>query len=296
MARHYWVGAFAPAAVLICLFSTACTPADAAGPAVSAANGKIEFDAGALSVPSSFVGRIAGTLTVPIGDQFGIQADVSGGTAGGATASAAFHLFTRDPQSYLFGGTLGLIRTPGASVVAAGPEAELYFGQWTVEAWGGVALTRPSSGPDRTGAFGMADLAYYPQPNLRFSAGLSLLDGFAALHVGGEYLFDETVIPLSLTGDARVGQDGWILATIGLRGYFGALHKTLIDRHREDDPWDRGTSLLTAIGRSTASGSPTGDTQPPGAQQQEPSGPKGPEDCGVASDWFVIDGKCVRAP
>ena len=37
-------------------------------PAVSAVNGKFEFDAGALSLPSpGFMGRAAGTLTVPIG-------------------------------------------------------------------------------------------------------------------------------------------------------------------------------------------------------------------------------------
>ena len=299
MATDLKAGAPALATLIFCAFAMACSPAEAAGPAVSAPNGKVEFDAGALSVPSSFVGRVAGTLTVPLGDQFGIQVDASGGNAGGATASAAFHVFTRDPQSYLIGGTLGFIRTPGASVVAVGPESELYFGQWTLEAWGGIALTRPSSGPDRTGVFGMADLAYYPQPNLRFSGGLSLLDGFAAVHVGAEYLFDDTILPLALTGDARWGQDGSILATIGLRAYIGSPHKTLIDRHRQDDPWDRGGSLFTAVGGSTAGGTPASgqDTSDPTKETpQEPQAtvPKVPADCGqYASDWIVINDSCV---
>jgi len=171
--------------------------------------------------------------------------------------------------------------------MAAGPEAELYFGKWTLEAWGGVSVVRPSSGPDRTAAFGMMDVAFYPQPNLRLSTGFSLLDNFAALHLGGEYQFNDTGMPLSLTGDARLGQDGSVLATVGLRWYFGAPSKPLILRHREDDPWDRGGSLFTAVGGATASGAgssggghepvvenpqPSGDsTQPPGNTTQPPT-------------------------
>jgi len=42
-------------------------------PAVSAINGKAEFDAGVLSLPSvAFVGWAAGTITLPVGDRFGI--------------------------------------------------------------------------------------------------------------------------------------------------------------------------------------------------------------------------------
>jgi hypothetical protein len=251
---HLKVGAWAPAALLFCCFSVACAPVEGAGPAVSAPNGKIEFDAGALSIPSSFVGRVAGTLTLPVGDTFGVQVDASVGTAGGMASSAAFHLFTRDPERYLFGGTLGMISMPGATVMAAGPEAELYFGRWTLEAWGGASLVRPSAGPDRTAAFGMMDVALYPQPNLRLSTGFTLLDNFAALHFGGEYLFDETTVPLSIVADTRIGQDGSLLATVGLRGYFGAPHKSLVDRHRQDDPWDRGGSLFTAVGGATTFG------------------------------------------
>jgi hypothetical protein len=270
---------------------------------------------------------VAGTLTLPVGDEFGVQADVSAGTAGGTTSSAAFHLFTRDPKSYLFGGTLGLISMPGATVMAAGPEAELYFGRWTIEAWGGAAMVRPSSGPDRTAGFGMMDIAVYPQDNLRISTGFSLLDNFAALHFGGEYLFDDTTVPLSLTADTRVGQDGSILATIGLRAYFGAPHKSLILRHREDDPWDRGGSLFTAVGGSTTGGGggtgpassgpsphedtpPAGDdidnnsqdgtqppaenTPPPPGTDQPGNGPLTAADCGAdQSLWQVIDGVCV---
>lgn len=171
-------------------------------------------------------------------------------------------MFTRDPARYLIGGTLGAVWKPGASVVALGPEGELYMDRWTLEAWAGAARVHPDSGPDRTGIFAMGDIAYYPHDNLRLSAGLSVLDGFAALHLGGEYLFNSDSMPMALTGDARLGQDGSILATVGLRFYFGGQNKTLIERHRQDDPWDRGASLFTAVGNVGAPAKTTPPTVP----------------------------------
>jgi hypothetical protein len=222
-------------------------------PAVSEVNGKIEFDAGVLSLPApTFVVKAAGTLTLPIGSQFGLQVDLNLANGGGFSSSAAVHLFTRDPASYLLGGTLGLVRTPGASVVAVGPEAELYLDRWTLEAWAGMSVARPTSpGPDRIRPFVMGTLAYYPDDDLRLSAGISALDGYAALHFGGEYQFSRAGPPLSMVGDLRLGQDGAVLATVGLRAYFGPPGKSLIRRHREDDPADRGTSLYTAAGGQT---------------------------------------------
>lgn len=233
-------------------------PSFGQGPAVSAANGKIEFDAGALDVPQSFVSRAAGTITLPIGSEFGIQADASIAEMNGLTGSAALHLFTRDPQSYLIGGTLGLVTTPGASIVAAGPEAELYLNRWTLEAWAGAGWAHPASGADRLAPFVMTDVAYYPTDNLRLSFGLSLLDGFAAVHAGGEYLFDSAPLPLALTADTRLGADGSLLATIGLRAYLGGGSKTLIARHREDDPWDRGETLFASVAPASSGGSGSG--------------------------------------
>lgn len=249
-------------------------------PAVSTLNGKFEFDAGALSLPSpSFAGRAAGAITVPVGERFGVQADFSAASASGTTFGAALHVFARDPASHLIGGTLGVMRTPGATVLAAGPEAELYYGRWTIEAWGGVSFARPAVGPDRVGLFGMADVAFYPHDNLRLSLGLSTLDGYGAVHAGAEYMFDSFDMPLSLTADARLGQDGALLATIGLRGYFGAAPKPLIDRHRQDDPTDRGSALYAAAGGITLRAAPaaTPTTAPPAGEDDPVVDPE-PED------------------
>ena len=249
-------------------------------PAVSGPNGKFEFDAGALTLPApGFMARAAGAVTVPLGQRFGLQADFSVSSSPGFTTSAALHLFTRDPASYLIGGTLGFVRSPGAIVLAAGPEAELYRDRWTFEAWGGVSLVRPTTpAPMRLGPFVLADVGYYPVDNWRVGLGVSSLDGYNAVQISSEYLFDNFALPIAATGDIRLGQDGAIRATIGLRGYVGPdPHKTLIDRQRQDDPADRGTALYVAAGKTTLYGEtpppkpPAPPAPPPGAQPAAPT-------------------------
>jgi hypothetical protein len=245
--------ALAAAAALLCVFGSSAEAQQ--GPAVSAPNGKIEFDAGALTLPSSaFVARAAGTLTVPIGERFGLQADLSASTAPGFITTGALHVFTRDPATYLIGGTLGFVRSPGATVLAVGPEAELYLDRWTLEAWGGIAAAYPaaSATPNRVGPFGMVNAGYYVTDNWRLSLGVSWLDGYGALQAGSEYLLDGPAIPVALTTELRAGQDGALRAMLGLRAYFGPdPDKSLILRHREDDPADRSTALYAAAGGRT---------------------------------------------
>lgn len=100
MTRYFSRDAYALAVVFLCL-SAGLAEAQQA-PAVSAPNSKIEFDAGALNLPSpTFMARAAGTVTVPIGERFGLQADLSASTAPGFVTTGALHLFTRDPAAYL---------------------------------------------------------------------------------------------------------------------------------------------------------------------------------------------------
>jgi len=247
--------ALAPAAVLFCLSCNAALAQER--PAVSGLNGKFEFSAGALTLPTpTFVGRAAGALTVPLGNRFGLQADFSASTAPGFTTSAAVHVFARDPSIFLLGGSVGFVRSSGSLVVAAGPEAELYRDRWTVEAWAGASMVDPvAPGPTRFGIFALGTVAYYPTNNWRVSVGISSLDNYAAVQVGTEYLLDNFELPIAVTGEARLGQDGAIRAMVGLRGYFGPdPHKSLIDRQREDDPADLGTALYGAAGRATLYG------------------------------------------
>lgn len=259
---NFWCGAVALAAAMLCLFGGTATAQQA--PAVSAPNGKIEFDAGALNLPGpTFMARAAGTVTVPIDEYFGLQADLSASTAPGFVTTGALHLFARDPAKYLIGGTLGFIRSPGAIVLAAGPEAELYLDRWTLEAWGGIAAAYPSATatPSRVGPFVMANAGYYVTENWRLSIGASWLDSYGTLQVGSEYLVQDFALPVAVTTELRVGQDGAVRGMFGLRGYIGPKpDKPLILRHREDDPTDRSTALYAAAGGQTldgARGTPT---------------------------------------
>jgi len=191
--------------------------------------------------------------------------------AAGLTGSAAFHAFSRDPQSYLIGGTLGVVWTPGSLVVAAGPEAELYFDRWTIEAWAGASVAMPSGGgPTRYAPMVMANLGYYLTDNARVTMGVSTLDSYGAVQLGGEYLLESFDMPVAVTAESRVGQDGAWRVTLGVRGYFSPEAKSLIGRHREDDPSDRGAALYTAAGGKTLGG---GRSAAPDASDPPPSTP-----------------------
>jgi hypothetical protein len=224
-------------------------PPPAGLPAVSAVNGKWELDVGGVNNPSGSVFRAAGSLSAPIGDRFGIQGDFTLGSVGGfVTGGGALHVFTRDPSGYLLGATAGFVRTTGAGLWAVGPEAELYAGRFSFEGWGGFAsanFSSPSS--TSTGGFFIGDLAYYPTDDFRLSVGVSSVLGDTKLRLGSEYLMHNTRMPLSLTFDARIGSSGSI-ATVGLKGYFGGNdnNKSLINRHRQDDPHNKSVDLFNA--------------------------------------------------
>jgi hypothetical protein len=258
---------------------------------VSGLNGKVEFDAGALSLPApSFMARAAGTLTVPIGERFGLQADLSASTAPGFVTTGALHLFTRDPAAYLIGGTFGFVRSPGATLLAAGPEAELYLDRWTLEAWGGLAA---AATPGRVGPFVMANAAYYVTENWRFSVGFSWLDNYGALHLTTEHLLEDFALPLAATGELRIGQDGVARGMLGIRAYIGPdPRKPLIRRHREDDPTDRSTALYAAAGGQTLIGGASesawtnpDDSTAPDTAGLEPSEPTPTWCVGLGYSW-----------
>jgi hypothetical protein len=229
-------------------------------PAVSALNGKWELDAGGSTYGSVF--RAAGSLSLPVSNTIGIQGDFTLGSTGGlVTGGAALHVFTRDPSRYLLGVTGGGVATANANLWAIGPEAELYAGRFSLEAWGGVATANFSS-PSSTssGGFFIGDLAYYPTDDWRLSVGVSSVLGDTKLRLGTEYLFHNTQMPLSLTADARLGSSGSVV-TVGLKGYFGGndSNKSLINRHRQDDPHNKAVDLYTA---AAGLGAGTGSVDP----------------------------------
>lgn len=219
-------------------------------PAVSAPNGKLGAFAGAIG--GDFGAGVTGSLAVPLHDQWGAQID---GMAGAADSAGLWgvggHLFWRDPSKGLVGLTgswvswgkseteilpLGefddtnqLRDITGADVGTVGVEAEAYLGRVSLEGAAGVQFG------DNSGFQGRATLAYYATDDLRLSIGASVLAGRgAALRAGAEWAPAGETFSL-FANAAAASSDNWS-ATGGVKFYFGAPQKSLIDRHRQDDP------------------------------------------------------------
>lgn len=147
---------------------------DAVLPAVSGVNGKLELDFGGLSDPAGSIVRGGASLSVPLGQSFGLQGDLSIGSIDGDwSVGGALHAFTRDPSSYLLGVTAGVVVADGSRLAAAGPEAELYLDRISLEGWAGWAAIGYDDAAltDENGFFAMGDIAYYATDDWRISLG-----------------------------------------------------------------------------------------------------------------------------
>jgi len=206
-------------------------------PAVSDINGKVELGGGFTDIDdysSDEVFRGGAALSFPVGDMFGIQVDLTALDAFDDTAvGGAGHFFTRDPNSFLFGVYGGYVDAGPANIWHIGPEAELYLGNISIEAVGGYMDVSDGVGSEY---YAMGDLALYATDNLRLQIGASSVAGFESARAGLEWFMGDTGVPASLTLDGRIGEDGFSSVTAGLSFYFGGEDKSLIRRHREDDP------------------------------------------------------------
>ena len=96
----------------------------------------------------------------------------------------------------------------------------------------------------KTRFFDQVNLAYYLTDDFKAYVGHRYLGGKNALALGGEY-----GMPLghgvmaSLFAEGRIGEDDYHGVWAGVRFYFGQNDKTLIRRHREDDPTDWGVGI-----------------------------------------------------
>ncbi len=232
-----------------CAVSLSALPAGASehyGPAqslcaVSGFNGKLEGAGGFIDQRSDDGGRGHAllSLSAPLGCMFGMQVDLGIGDLAGSTAGGvAGHLFKRDPQSYLIGayGQWGAVG--GQDVWRIGGEAELYRGNISYEFLAGFEDT------DRTSSdvFAALDIAFYTTDNLRLSAGYRRLIKVDAAAVGLEWQPGDLNLglPVSFFVKGAVGSKGYGTAYGGVRLYFGGPQKSLIRRHREDDPGAKG--------------------------------------------------------
>src|SRR3990170_8570672 len=169
-------------------------------PAVSDINGKVEIGGGFADIDdfnSDEVFRGGAALSFPVGDMFGIQADLTVLDAFGETAvGGALHAFTRDPDAYLLGVYGGYVDAGPADVWHIGPEAELYLDNISIEAVGGYMDISDGVGSE---FYAMGKVALYATENLRLSIGASSVAGFESAEAGLEWFMGDTGLPLSLT-------------------------------------------------------------------------------------------------
>ena len=256
------------------------TPAYKAPPpgcvqAVDGLNGKADGSGGTFADRSVYMFR--GSFSMPIQCQFGLQID--GGL--GSLENRFFgyvggHGFWRDPSRGLvglYGAFQGWNQVGGVRVAHVGPEAEYYFGRWTFQGVVGVEFGNTATGlignviqtfDYRTRFFDQFNVAYYPIDNWKVFAGHRYLGGKNAFALGTEW-----GMPLgrgmmgALYAEGRIGEGDYHGIWGGFRVYFGQKDKTLIRRHREDDPVDWVPHSITNPGTKTPTGGsccPSGPT------------------------------------
>jgi hypothetical protein len=227
--------------------------------AVSAINGKIQGSIGWLDTTTfgqsmNYAG--GASLSIPVGDQFGLQFDAAAVNKYNNTAlSGTAHFFTRDPNSYLIGMIGGFGKANTTNTYYVGPEVELYHDNISIEATAG--LMNVNNGVSTNKLFAMADFGLYATENLRFTLGASSINDFKSAHLGTEFLFADAGLPLSLTLDGRLGDDGYKAINAGFTFYFGGDNgKSLMHRHREDDPRNRSLDFFGGASGSSFSDDP----------------------------------------
>lgn len=216
-------------------------------PAVSGVNGKLAAFGGVVADDVAAYG-VAGALAVPLDHSFGAQLDGMVGSADDAAFyGVAGHVFWRDPSQGLVGGYAswvgwdstdtisvsspsgGIADVTGADVGKLGLEAEAYLDRFSLEgqlAWQFGTVS---------GITGGATAAFYPTDDVRLEVGGRYLQGVGAIAVAGaEWAPSENGFSLFADGSVDDSDDAQVFG--GVKLYFSESDKSLIRRHREDDP------------------------------------------------------------
>lgn len=231
-------------------------------PAVSGPNGKLSVEGG--SFDDDGAGIALGSFALPLGHAFGLQADGALGTIDGETiGGGGLHLFTRDPSSYLFGAYGSYHTWDSIDIWRVAGEAELYLGRFTLDGLAGYESADVPSmvgglavlTPDDEHFFGQGDLAYYITDDLKVYGGYRYLNETNFGAAGAEYLIRGHEVPVSLFARGDFGNEDYTSVTGGVKVYLsGDPQKSLIDRHRRDDP-DIYMPVFPKLATGSSSGS-----------------------------------------
>jgi hypothetical protein len=262
-------------------------PAQTFSPAVDGFNVKLDSYGGSVANRSIYGGT--GSLSMPLGGQYGLQIDGNlASLDGDAFGVGGGHWFWRNPSQALFGiygSSTFWDRFGGVNVNHVGAETELYLGAVTLQGVAGVefgnsatrtntsVVTTPTvittttfaeSFSIKTRFFDQINLKYYFNSDLSGYIGHRYLGGRNALALGAEL-----ARPLggglmaSAFVEGRVGENDNHGIWGGLKLYFGRTDKPLLERNRRDDPaqWSTDTafSLFGAnhTGSSLSTSTPT---------------------------------------
>jgi hypothetical protein len=218
------------------------------GPAVDGVNGKAEFFGGTLA--NRQLRAAAGSVTVPLAHSYGFQMDgVVGKYDHRKLNAVAAHLFWRNPNTGLIGayGSFTSWDQLGGQIHVGNValEAAWYWNRLTVEGVAGIEFgnsvtsqvgqTLFTTDID-TRFFDKINVAYYFLDNFKAYAGHRYLGGRHAAAFGAELAMPipRTTNMASLFVEGRAGEYTGVWG--GLKLYFGKSNKTLIQRHRQDDP------------------------------------------------------------
>jgi hypothetical protein len=242
-------------------------------PAVDGLNWKFGGLGGSMAHRSLYGAQ--GSVTIPVGAQYGIQIDGGAGAFDDRFFGAvAGHFFWRDPSRGMlgvYGSFTHWDQFGGLRVGQAAGEGEAYFGPFTIRVLAGVEFGNSASQTNtftgggftttiidtydiRTRFFDKVNLSYYLTDNLKAYVGHRYLGGKNALALGGEYAWRVNG-PLMASAfiEGRIGEKDFEGIWGGLRFYYGQKDKTLIQRHRQDDPFEWIPETLLSITNSFSS-------------------------------------------
>lgn len=228
---------------------------------------------------------LLGSVALPLSHSFGLQLDGGVASSGGRfNAGVGGHAFWRDPSKALLGVYASASyfgRAGGLAVGRVGPEAEIYLDRVTLQAVGGVefgsnkgatfgypwftplgTFLTLNQNVVKTRFFDIASIAFYPTDDLKLSVGQRYVFGKLAATAGAEYLVAHGATAVSVFAEGRLGQRGASAVFGGLKLYFGQKDKSLMRRHREDDPINYHMDTATSGGGLGSNGGAGGGFMP----------------------------------
>ena len=218
-------------------------------PAVSEVNGKLDYAGGIMDSAEGH--NFSGSITVPLGEHFGFQADALYSRIDNLDFyGGAGHLFWRDPTVGLVGLTGGFLYREGVDTFQVGAEGEYYLGRFTFGMFAGVgsisyANAAPFIDTNPTRFVGRVRVDYYPLDDL--CVGVSYTTAFEDSLVKGNIEYQTPLKGVALTAEVAAGDHGYNHWLLGVRYYFGG-NKSLRDRQRQDDPPGLMPQILHSLG------------------------------------------------